>query len=73
MKTIEDTFGPGWPHTPEGNEFFYTRMHALKKGQEYAEEYAKAILKFISRPKYLGGTTIDPEIIIDQFKESLKK
>lgn len=40
---------------------------------EYAEEYAKAVLKFISRPKYLGGVTINPEEMIKVFKESLKR
>lgn len=44
--------------------------HFIQKRDEYAEEYAKAMIEWLRKTQFAGELTTET---VDKFKESLKK
>jgi len=74
MKTLKEIFGPA----DNAEDYVdhvkvYPQQIAFKKADEYAEEYAKALLKYY---RTQCGLEVGDEIVNDwltEFKEYLKK
>lgn len=72
MKTLKEIFGSGnLPSDFLPVEELYSKNYAFSSAQQYAEEYAKALIEWTYENDIIEGE--DPDAIIERFKESLKK